>query len=141
MKLSPLGGSRQRLDIQGLRAIAVAIVVFYHSQVACTGGFLGVDVFFVISGFVISEVIAREITDSGKFNPSKFLARRLKRLFPALAAMLFAVVASSLILESWILEQSRTQLSALAAIFSISNWKFATDVVGYFDIGNESNPL
>ncbi len=141
MQQSPIDGFRHRLDIQGLRAIAVTLVVLYHARFAFTGGFLGVDVFFVISGFVISEMIAREITDSGKFNPLKFLARRLKRLFPALAAMLFAVIASSLFLESWILEQSRTQVSAIAAIFSISNWKFATDVVGYFDIGNESNPL
>jgi len=141
MTQSPLGVSRHRLDIQGLRAIAVALVVLYHARFAFTGGFLGVDVFFVISGFVISEMIAREITESGKFSPSKFLARRLKRLFPALAAMLFAVILLSLFFESWILEQSRTQVSAIAAILSISNWKFATDTVGYFDIGNELNPL
>jgi|694.fasta_scaffold27335_2 peptidoglycan/LPS O-acetylase OafA/YrhL len=141
MKQSPFGVSRHRLDIQGLRAIAVALVVLYHSRVAFTGGFLGVDVFFVISGFVISEMIAKEISEFGTFSPSKFLARRLKRLFPALGAMISTVVIFSIFFESWILEQSRTQVSALAAIFSISNWKFATDTVGYFDIGNESNPL
>ena len=141
MQQSPIDGSRHRLDIQGLRAIAVALVVLYHARFLFTGGFLGVDVFFVISGFVISEMIAREITESGKFSPSKFLVRRLKRLFPALAAMLFIVILFSLFFESWILEQNRTQVSAIAAIFSISNWKFATDVAGYFDIGNESNPL
>jgi peptidoglycan/LPS O-acetylase OafA/YrhL len=141
MQQSTLGKSRHRLDIQGLRAIAVALVVLYHSRVAFTGGFLGVDVFFVISGFVISEMIAKEISESGTFSPSKFLARRLKRLFPALGAMISTVIIFSIFFESWILEQSRTQVSALAAIFSISNWQFATDIVGYFDIGNESNPL
>ena len=119
----------------------MALVVLYHSQVAFTGGFLGVDVFFVISGFVITEMIAKEISESGTFSPSKFLARRLKRLFPALAAVITTVVIFSIFFESWLLEQNRTQVSALAAIFSISNWKFATNVVGYFDIGNESNPL
>ena len=141
MPQSPIDKSRHRLDIQGLRAVAVALVVLYHARFLFTGGFLGVDVFFVISGFVISEMIAREITESGKFSPSKFLARRIKRLFPALAAMLFVVILFSLFFESWILEQNRTQVSAIAAIFSISNWKFSTDVAGYFDIGNESNPL
>lgn len=141
MPQSPLGKPRHRSDIQGLRAIAVALVVLYHSRVAFTGGFLGVDVFFVISGFVISEMIAKEILESGTFSPSKFLARRFKRLFPALGAMVSTVIIFSIFFESWILEQSRTQVSALAAIFSISNWKFATDIVGYFDIGNESNPL
>jgi peptidoglycan/LPS O-acetylase OafA/YrhL len=141
MQRSNLSGSHHRLDIQGLRAIAVAIVVLYHSQVAFTGGFLGVDVFFVISGFVISEMIAREITESENFRALKFLARRLKRLFPALGAMLSTVIVFSVFFESWIQEQSRTQSSAIAAIFSISNWKFATDLVGYFDIGHESNPL
>ena len=92
MQQSPIDGSRHRLDIQGLRAIAVALVVLYHARFAFTGGFLGVDVFFVISGFVITEMIAKEISESGTFSPSKFLARRLKRLFPALAAMLFAVI-------------------------------------------------
>jgi len=141
MTQSPLGVSHHRLDIQGLRAIAVALVVLYHSRVAFTGGFLGVDVFFVISGFVISEMIAKEISEFGTFSPSKFLARRLKRLFPALGAMLCTVIVFSIFFESWMLEQSRTQASALASIFSISNWKFATDIVGYFDIGNEANPL
>jgi len=141
MPQSSLSGSRHRSDIQGLRAIAVALVVLYHSRVAFTGGFLGVDVFFVISGFVISEMIAKEISESGTFSPSKFLTRRLKRLFPALGAMLCTVIVFSIFFESWMLEQSRTQASALASIFSISNWKFATDIVGYFDIGNEANPL
>ena len=97
--------------------------------------------FFVISGFVISDLIAQEITETGRFSSPKFLTRRLKRLFPALATMIFVVIAFSIFFESWMLEQGQTQASAIAAIFSISNWKFATDVVGYFDIGYESNPL
>jgi peptidoglycan/LPS O-acetylase OafA/YrhL len=133
--------SNHRPDIQGLRAIAVILVVFYHSKVAFTGGFLGVDVFFVISGFVISEMIAIEISATGFFSPNKFLTRRLKRLFPALVAMISAVLVFSVFFESWMLEQSRTRASAIAAVLSISNWKFATDIGGYFDIGNELNPL
>lgn len=141
MKKLDLDRSNHRLDVQGLRAVAVGLVVLYHAGLIVHGGFLGVDIFFVISGFVISDMISREINRSGTFSPRIFLVRRLKRLFPALVAMLSFVVLYSLLFESWMLEQRRTQTNALAAMFSISNWKFASDVKGYFDLGNESNPL
>lgn len=87
MKKLGLDRSNHRLDVQGLRAVAVGLVVLYHAGLVVHGGFLGVDIFFVISGFVISDMISREINRSGVFSPKVFLVRRLKRLFPALVTM------------------------------------------------------
>ncbi len=77
-----------RRDIDGLRAIAVLPVVLYHLGVApFSGGFIGVDVFFVISGFLISTIVYREV-QAGTFTYARFYERRIRRLFPALAVML-----------------------------------------------------
>ncbi|WP_139320042.1 acyltransferase family protein, partial [Serratia marcescens] len=77
-----------RRDIDGLRAIAIILVVLYHSGVGfLSGGFIGVDVFFVISGFLIGGIIYTETTQN-KFSYSKFYVRRIKRIAPALIAML-----------------------------------------------------
>src|SRR5579885_3560706 len=82
-----------RADIDGLRAVAVLAVVAYHAFPAwCSGGFVGVDVFFVISGFLITGVICREI-DRRDFSFARFYARRARRIFPALAVVLAAVGA------------------------------------------------
>ncbi|MBN8911283.1 MAG: acyltransferase, partial [Rhizobiales bacterium] len=84
-----LGSSADyRPDIDGLRAIAVAIVVLHHVALA-RGGFIGVDVFFVISGYLITRIILREI-ESGSFSLLDFYTRRARRIFPALAAVLLA---------------------------------------------------
>lgn len=121
-----------RLDIQGLRGVAVILVVLYHAGLNFGGGFLGVDVFFVISGFVISDMIMRELKTTGSFSPSQFLLRRIKRLFPALASMLAFVIVYVTFWEKIPLDKTRTMHSAIAAFFSVSNWKFATDGFGYF---------
>src|SRR4051794_24263501 len=77
-----------RPDIDGLRGIAVLAVVLYHVQLGgLKGGFVGVDIFFVISGYLITGIIDREI-DQGMFSFSAFYARRIRRLFPALFVML-----------------------------------------------------
>jgi peptidoglycan/LPS O-acetylase OafA/YrhL len=77
-----------RADIDGLRAISILLVVGYHAQLGLIpGGFVGVDVFFVISGFLISGIILREL-EAGTFSPVTFYARRIRRIFPALIAML-----------------------------------------------------
>ncbi|MDX2307533.1 MAG: acyltransferase family protein [Hyphomicrobium sp.] len=77
-----------RADIDGLRAIAVLSVVFYHAGVpGFSGGFVGVDVFFVISGYLITRILASEL-DTGRYSILAFYERRIRRLFPALFAML-----------------------------------------------------
>ncbi len=85
-----------RSDIDGLRGIAVALVVLFHFDVRLfKGGFIGVDVFYVISGYLITGIIVSRIGD-GKFSFSSFYIRRIRRLFPALAAVLIGSVVASL---------------------------------------------
>lgn len=80
-----LGSSKHRLDIQGLRAVAVVAVVLYHAGLPVPGGFLGVDIFFVISGYVITAMLQREWQRTGRINLGRFYLRRFRRLMPALA--------------------------------------------------------
>ncbi|MEJ2894600.1 acyltransferase family protein [Bordetella avium] len=84
---------KYRPDIDGLRAIAVLSVVGFHAFPAwISGGFIGVDVFFVISGFLISTILFKSL-DAGTFSFSDFYARRIKRIFPALLLVLLACYA------------------------------------------------
>ncbi len=91
-------GGGYRPEIDGLRGVAVAMVVLYHAGVpGFDGGFAGVDVFFVISGYLIAEIVLRE-SASGAFSPVSFYERRVRRIMPALLAMLIVSSAASLIL-------------------------------------------
>lgn len=90
------GGSR-RLDIQGLRAIAVLMVVAFHAGLPIPGGFVGVDVFFVISGFVITGMLHREWTATGRLRFGQFYLRRFQRLTPALALVVAVVMVVSIL--------------------------------------------
>ncbi|HXW78146.1 MAG TPA: acyltransferase, partial [Acidimicrobiales bacterium] len=89
-------GQGFRDDIQGLRAIAVLGVVFYHAHVSFLGGgYTGVDVFFVISGFLITDLLWRELTGTGRISLSAFYGRRIRRLLPvAILVLLVTMVAS-----------------------------------------------
>lgn len=80
--------SNRRFDIQGLRAVAVLMVVAFHAGFPTPGGFVGVDVFFVISGFVITAMLMREWAAQGRIPLGRFYLRRFKRLTPALAVTL-----------------------------------------------------
>jgi peptidoglycan/LPS O-acetylase OafA/YrhL len=128
-------------SIQGLRALAVILVVLFHSNALISGGFLGVDVFFVISGFVITGMAHREWKLTSNFDPITFLSRRAKRLLPSLFLLLLLILAYSTLFESWILEQSRTQTTILFSLFSFSNWRFAFEFQDYFSLSTNSNPL
>jgi peptidoglycan/LPS O-acetylase OafA/YrhL len=122
-----------RPDVQGLRAIAVALVVFAHAKLAgFAGGFVGVDVFFVISGYLITGLLVRERLSSGTIHYGQFLARRLRRLLPALLVMLVVVlVAANLLLSGY---ETRMQTgSALFAATWTSNFFFAFSDFSYFD--------
>src|SRR6476659_3014654 len=86
--------TRYRADIDGLRAIAVVAVLLFHGFPALApGGFVGVDIFFVISGFLISGVILGEL-EAGRFRYRTFYARRIRRIFPALAIVLTATIGA-----------------------------------------------
>ena len=100
---------RYRPDIDGLRAVAVMLVVLYHAfPQAMPGGFVGVDIFFVISGFLITGIIAREL-DQRRFSLLGFYNRRIRRIFPALIVVLCAVLVLGLL---WMLPSAYAQLSA-----------------------------
>ena len=85
---------KYRPDIDGLRAIAVGSVLVYHAfPTALMGGFIGVDIFFVISGFLITTIILQSLA-AGDFSYRDFYARRIRRIFPALIVVLFATLCA-----------------------------------------------
>ena len=129
-----------RLDVQGLRAIAVLLVVTYHSGVPLPGGFTGVDVFFVISGFVITELILRKQETTG-FRFREFYARRMRRLLPALALVITLTAIAAIFLESPFGPQRTTALTGLGASFFMANFVIYANTGGYFDAPAELNPL
>ena len=130
-----------RSDVQGLRAVAVGAVVMFHAGLAIPGGFAGVDVFFVISGFVITSVLFRESMLTNGIQWKKFFLKRIKRLGPALALMLTAVLISSLFLLSPLGLQQNTAITAIGATLLSANVVILAISGGYFDQPAETNPL
>ena len=127
---SPLPSGRRK-DIEGLRAIAIALVVAAHAAVpGLTGGFVGVDVFFVLSGFLITGILARA-ADGGNPRLVDFYARRLRRLLPALLLVFVATILAACWLWSPI-EQAREGDVALAVPLWVANIVFAFRDVDYF---------
>ena len=130
---------RYRADIDGLRAVAVAGVVLYHvGGFGVTGGYVGVDIFFVISGYLITGILAREI-EAGRFSLWNFYQRRIRRILPALVAV---VTATTLAATCFLFPddfrgygRSLTHLAGFA-----SNLYFA-HTVGYFDGAADEKPL
>lgn len=129
----------RRDDIQLLRALAVVAVVVFHSGPWMPNGYLGVDVFFAISGFVITSSVQGRVSKQGTFSIRDFLSRRVKRLLPASVTMITVTVLLSLLFESWIDEQWRTQSTAFFSLFSISNVWFLVDRTDYFSLSNDKN--
>jgi peptidoglycan/LPS O-acetylase OafA/YrhL len=106
------GDRRFRPDVEGLRAVAVIVVVLFHVCVtagsgAFSGGYLGVDVFFVISGYVITGLLLRELGADGRINLVNFYAHRVRRIIPAMAL----VIVASLVIEHWLLGSASTFVS------------------------------
>ena len=134
-------GNHRRLDIQGLRAIAVLLVVAFHAGLGVPGGFVGVDVFFVISGFVITAMLEREWNATGRLNFGRFYLRRFKRLTPALAIMVAVTVAASAALLSPLGRQQIAAKTAIGVMLLGANMVIARTTGGYFDAPAETNPL
>jgi peptidoglycan/LPS O-acetylase OafA/YrhL len=128
-----------RKDIDGLRAIAVVPVVLFHADLnVFSGGFVGVDVFFVISGFLITSLIGAEIKKD-VFTVTSFYERRIRRIFPALfvVTMFSYILAFSLFMPEQFLEFGK---SVVAATLFSSNILFWLES-GYFDGPAEMKPL
>ncbi|MGN6208364.1 acyltransferase family protein [Asticcacaulis sp.] len=129
----------KRADIQGLRGIAVLAVVLFHvSHAALPGGFAGVDIFFVISGYLITQILLRDM-ESGTFRLRDFYQRRVRRLFPALFTVLaFTLVAGLAILPPKLL--SELVYSQFFTTLFLSNFAFAR-LADYFDTTSNLKPL
>lgn len=128
-----------RADLEGLRAVAVLLVVAVHASVAgLGGGFVGVDVFFVLSGFLITGLIVHEADTARPFSFVTFYVRRLRRLMPALLLMVLvvSVVAAVLLAPSVQREQST---AAATAVLWVSNIYFALADHSYFSLGAKTN--
>jgi peptidoglycan/LPS O-acetylase OafA/YrhL len=130
---------RYRPDIDGLRAIAVVPVLLFHAHLGgMSGGFVGVDVFFVISGFLICSLIVKEL-DRGDFSILRFYERRCLRILPALFAMFLAtsVLASVVLMPPDLAGFGRSLMSSVAFVSNVYFWK----VSGYFDGAADFKPL
>jgi peptidoglycan/LPS O-acetylase OafA/YrhL len=127
-----------RPEIDGLRAIAVLSVVFYHAGLGFPGGYVGVDVFFVISGYLITGLILKEL-ERGSFSLSNFWERRIRRIFPALAAMVAVTCVAG-----WFLllpdDLAKLGASVIAQSLLASNFYFWR-TTNYFGGANEEKPL
>lgn len=128
-----------RNDIDGLRAAAIVPILLFHAGVSTLhGGFVGVDIFFVISGFLITSIITQEL-DAGTFSIATFYKRRAVRILPALALMLLGtLIAGKFLLLA--VELRDLGKSAAAAIGFVANIHFWL-TVDYFDSGSETKPL
>ena len=128
-----------RADIDGLRAVAVlSVLVFHVAPSALPGGFLGVDIFFVISGYLISLILFREQAD-GRFRFGAFYARRIRRLFPALLIVLAATLAFGAF-ALFADEYGRLGRHAYDAIVFLLNFRLMGEA-GYFDVTSNAKPL
>ncbi len=127
-----MNGLRHRDDIQGLRAVAVVLVLLSHFGVSLFGGgFVGVDVFFVISGYLITAMLWHELLRNGRIRLAGFYARRLRRLMPALVVMIAATLAAALLLLSSFEIREQTGSLPYALTWS-SNLYFAFTHTDYF---------
>lgn len=129
-----------RPDIEGLRAVAVLAVVFFHAEIpGVRGGFVGVDVFFVISGFLITGMLWREAGRSGTINLRRFYGARARRLLPASATVgAITVIASILLLPA--LQVKPIGIDAITSALYVSNYWFAATGINYFGKDNLLTP-
>jgi len=128
-------------EVQGLRAVAVLLVLVYHLDSSyLTGGYVGVDVFFVISGFLITSLLLREVRSSGRVSISRFYIRRVRRILPAATLVLTATAAAALLLlPSTRLEQTALELASSAAY--IENFVLAGQTVDYLAAEEAPSPV
>jgi peptidoglycan/LPS O-acetylase OafA/YrhL len=132
--------SRYRRDIQGLRAIAVLAVIANHFAGWPHGSFVGVDVFFVISGYLITGILVREFEARQTISFRGFYARRIRRILPAGLFVIGATVCATRVLAG-IDRYHFAAKDAIAAVFFVANWRFAQTGVNYFNQALPPSPL
>src|SRR3954463_7487522 len=117
--------------LDGLRAIAVTAVLLYHAGVTwMPGGFLGVDVFFTLSGYLITSLLLSEMQRSGRIDLGRFLLRRARRLLPAVALLVLTALVISLFLSS--AEAGGVRSDALSSLLYVNNWRQIIGDQSYF---------
>ncbi|MCV6968592.1 acyltransferase family protein [Mycobacterium bohemicum] len=126
--------------LDGLRAIAVTLVLVGHGGIpGVSGGFIGVDVFFVLSGFLITSLLLDELRRTGRIELTGFWIRRARRLLPALMLMVLTVAAARGLLPDQALTGLRDD--AIAAFLWVANWRFVAQKTDYFTQGAPPSPL
>ncbi|MEU3653750.1 acyltransferase family protein [Streptomyces sp. NPDC032161] len=130
-----------RPDIEGLRAVALLGVLLFHAAVpGMAGGFVGVDVFFVISGYLITGLLVREAVTTGRVRLGEFFSRRARRLLPSAAVVLAAVALAG----AWLtvpLRRTDLEHDVVAAALSLANWRFVQQKTDYLAAGQDQSPL
>ncbi|MDR2373983.1 MAG: acyltransferase [Bifidobacteriaceae bacterium] len=139
--LSPAETGGKRLDIEGLRAVAIVSVVVYHSTWDfLPGGFVGVDVFFILSGFLITGQLWREVAQTGRLSLPRFWSRRAKRLLPATMVVLLACAAITVTTLA-VTERAVFGWDIVAAAAYVVNWRLAWRSVDYAAQGTSLSPV
>lgn len=130
-----------RPDIEGLRAIAILLALGYHADVpGFSGGYVGVDIFFVLSGYLITWLLVYEAEETGAISLGKFYARRTRRLLPAMVVMLIATVIVGAVIYAPF-EQRGLASTAIATATYWSNIHFANLATDYLSPASETNPF
>ena len=128
-------------SLDGLRGVAVAAVVVYHLWPdALPGGFIGVDVFFVLSGFLLTSLLVREVDASGTIRLGQFFIRRTRRLLPAMLLVLTTLAIYAAVWANTV-ELERLRRHGLASLLYVANWLFISDGTTYTDVVTGASPL
>jgi peptidoglycan/LPS O-acetylase OafA/YrhL len=130
-----------RPDVEGLRAVALVAVLLYHAGLSIApGGYIGVDVFFVISGFLITGLLLKELEQSGTLSITRFYSRRAKRLLP-----MTVVVLATIVVLSWVLfdpvRMEEVSFDVVAAGLYVMNWRLAIQAADYSAAGLQASPV
>lgn len=134
------GAPPQRLDIQGLRMVAVMLVVLDHLFGWPRGGFIGVDVFFVISGFLITGILLDQVEKTGRVSFSGFYRKRIRRIIPsATLVLVVTIIAAYVVFGTG--RGNPIATDALWAFLFAANWRFAVDGTDYFTANGPVSPI
>ena len=135
------GTFRFRTDIEGLRGLAMVLVLLFHAGVpAAPGGYVGLDVFFVISGFLITGLLLAEVDGTRSLSLRRFFARRIRRLLPSLFVVLgFVVLAAAWIVPP--VDRPSVDSDVVHANLYVANWRFAAEQIDYLSQGTQASPV
>src|SRR5580700_1877886 len=132
--------SRRRADIQGLRAVAILAVVAYHCGLPVPGGYVGVDVFFVISGYLITSLLWKELSGEGRLSFTGFYARRARRLLPSAVLVIVVTVLVSIAVTGPLMATAVAK-DAVACALYVGNYRFAFQATNYLTSHGPVSPL